>query len=86
MIYRARLGWSNRPYSVSGFVNNISHFFPTWPVPPNVNFQCTAAGGTTPGGSFPCAINNWSNIEPAWYTFDLSVGHNTGDMPANDYS
>ncbi|HXJ02316.1 MAG TPA: TonB-dependent receptor [Micropepsaceae bacterium] len=85
MIYRARLGWSNGPYTVTGFVNYISHYYSTWPVPPNVNFQCTAAGGSTGGGTFPCAINNWSNIEPSWYTFDLSFGYNTGDMPANNY-
>jgi hypothetical protein len=24
-------------------------------------------------------------VEPPWYTFDLSVGHDTGDDPANDY-
>ena len=33
----------------------------------------------------PCAINNYSNIEPSWNTFDLSLGYNTGDMPASDY-
>lgn len=27
MIYRARLGWSNGPYSVTGFVNYQSHYF-----------------------------------------------------------
>jgi iron complex outermembrane receptor protein len=85
MIYRARLGWSSGPYSVTGFVNYISHYYDTWPVPPNVNNQCTVAGGTTGGGALPCAIGNWSNIEPPWYTFDLSFGYNTGDMPANDY-
>src|SRR6185437_5165645 len=85
MIYRARLGWSNGPYSVTGFVNYISHYFAPWPVPPNVNNQCLVAGGTTGGGVLPCAITNWSNIEPAWYTFDLSFGYNTGDMPTNDY-
>jgi iron complex outermembrane recepter protein len=85
MIYRARLGWSNGPYTVTGFVNYISHYYSTWPVPPNVNLQCTTPGGTTPGGTSPCAINNWSNIEPSWYTFDLSFGYNTGDMPANNY-
>jgi iron complex outermembrane receptor protein len=85
MIYRARLGWSNGPYSVTAFVNHIGHYYDTWPVPPNVNLQCTTPGGTTPGGSSPCAISNWSNIEPAWYTFDLSLGYNTGDTPANTY-
>ena len=85
MIYRARLGWSNGPYTVTGYVNYISHYYAPWPVPPNVNFQCTSAGGTTGGGTFPCAISNWSNIEPAWYTFDLSFGYNTGDTPTNSY-
>ena len=85
MIYRARLGWSDGQYSVTGFVNHISHYYAPWPVPSNVNFQCTVAGGSTGGGTNPCAINNWSNIEPAWYTFDLSFGYNTGDMPANNY-
>jgi iron complex outermembrane receptor protein len=84
-IYRARLGWSDGPWSVTGFMNYISHYYAPWPVPPNVNLQCTSAGGTTGGGSFPCAISNWSNIEPSWYTFDLSIGYNTGDMPANNY-
>jgi iron complex outermembrane receptor protein len=84
-IYRARLGWSDGPWSVTGFVNYISHFYSTWPVPPNVNNQCLAAGGSVGGGTFPCAISNWSNIEPAWYTFDLSIGYNTGDQPANNY-
>ena len=85
MKYRARLGWSDGQYSVTGFVNYASHFYAPWPVPPNVNLQCTAAGGTTGGGTFPCAINNWSNIEPSQYTFDLSLGYNTGDMPTNNY-
>jgi outer membrane receptor protein involved in Fe transport len=85
MIYRARLGWSDGAYSVTGFVNYYSHFFAPWPIPPNVNLQCTVAGGTTGGGALPCAISNFSNIEPAWYTFDLSFGYNTGDLPANNY-
>ena len=85
MIYRARLGWSNGPYSVTGFVNYQSHFYAPFQVPPNVNLQCIAAGGTVGGGTFPCAISNYSNIEPSWYTIDLSFGYNTGDIPANDY-
>jgi iron complex outermembrane recepter protein len=89
MIYRARLGWSNGPWSATGFVNYISHYYSTWPVPPNVNIQCAVAGGSTPAAAnapqFPCAISNWSNIEPSWYTFDLSLGYNTGDLPTNNY-
>jgi len=62
-----------------------SHYYHTQGGPPNVNFQCAAAGGTLPGGTFPCLISNYSNIQPAWYTFDLSFGYDTGDTPANTY-
>ena len=85
MIYRARLGWSNGAFSVTGFMNYTAHYYAPWGVPPNVNFQCTTAGGNVGGGTFPCAISNYTNIEPSWYAFDLSFGYNTGDTPANDY-
>ncbi len=85
MRYRARLGWSNGPWSVTGFMDYQSHYYHTQSSPPNVNFQCIATGSTVPGGTFPCLISNYSNIQPSWYTFDLSVGYDTGDTPANDY-
>jgi outer membrane receptor protein involved in Fe transport len=50
-----------------------------------VNFECKTSGGTVGGGTFPCAISNYSNIEPSTYTFDLSFGYDSGDIPANDY-
>jgi hypothetical protein len=85
MIYRGRLGWSSGDWSVTGFVNYYSHYFTNQSSPPNVNFQCTAAGGNLSGGTFPCAISNYTNYEPAWYSFDLSLGYNTGDTPGSDY-
>jgi hypothetical protein len=85
MRYRARLGWSTGAWSVTGFMDYQSHYYHTQGGPPNVNFQCAAAGGTLPGGTFPCLINNYSNVQPAWYTFDLSFGYDTGDTPTNDY-
>jgi outer membrane receptor protein involved in Fe transport len=85
MRYRARLGWSNGTWSVTGFMDYQSHYYHTQSAPPNVNLQCIAAGSTVAGGTFPCLINNYSNIQPSWYTFDLSVGYDTGDMPANTY-
>jgi len=85
MLYRARLGWSDGPYTVTGFMNFIGHYFRTWATPPNVNLSCTTSGGTVGGGTFPCAISNYTSIEPSQYTFDLSFGYNTGDLPANDY-
>jgi hypothetical protein len=83
--YRARLGWSDGPWSVTGFMDYQSHFFHTQNAPPNVNNQCLASGGTVGGGTFPCAITGYNNIEPSYYTFDLSLGYDTGDDPANDY-
>ena len=83
--YRARLGWSNGAWSVTGFMNYESHYYHTQSAPPNVNLQCTVAGGTVGGGTFPCLINNYSNIQPPSYTFDLSMGYDTGDTPTNDY-
>ena len=83
--YRARLGWSNGPWTVTGFMDYQSHYFHTLGAPPNVNFQCTSAGGTVGGGTFQCAIHNYSNIEPPWYSFDLSFGYDTGDDPVNNY-
>jgi len=58
MHYRGRLGWSDGPFSVIGFVNYQGHFYNTQGAPPNVNFSCTTAGGTVgaAGATFPCAI------------------------------
>ena len=83
--YRARLGWANGPWSVTGFMDYAGHFFHTQTAPPNVNFQCLTAGGTVGGGTLPCALNNYTNIEPSYYTFDLAVGYDTGDTPVNEY-
>jgi hypothetical protein len=85
MIWRARLGWSDGPYNIAGFVNYQSHYFVPVSVPPNVNFQCATTGGTVSGGTFPCAISNYQQVEPAFITFDMSFGYNTGDIPANTY-
>ena len=85
MRYRARLGWSDGAWSVTGFMDYQSHYYHTQSAPPNVNLQCTTAGGSLPGGTFPCLISNYSNVQPSWYTFDLSFGYDTGDTPSNDY-
>src|SRR6266446_6930393 len=83
--YRARLGWSDGTWSVTGFMDYASHFFHTQTAPPNVNNQCITTGGTTGGGTLPCAIYGYTNIEPSYYTFDLSIGYDTTDKPANEY-
>ena len=83
--YRARAGWSDGPLSVTGFLNFRGHFFNTQNAPPNVNFQCTTSGGTVAGGTLPCAIGNYNGLQPNYITFDLTLGYDTGDAPANDY-
>ena len=108
MRYRARLGWSNGPWTLTGFMDYQSHFFHTQTPPPNVggnlvtddpitgqptvtpsNNFCASNGGLDPvtgvGGTFACNIQNYNNLEPSWYSFDLSLGYNTLDAPANAY-
>jgi len=82
---RSRIGWSNGSWDATLFMNYDGHFFHTQSPPPNVNDQCTISGGTVGGGTNPCAINNYSSLEPSYYTFDLSVGYDTGDSPTNEY-
>jgi iron complex outermembrane receptor protein len=104
--YRARLGWSNGPWSVTGFMDYVSHYFHTQSPPPdvqgyNISYDangnpiasvsapiCATNGGLDAGGAggaSPCTIQGYSNIEPSWYTFDLSFGYNTMDTPSNEY-
>jgi len=104
--YRARLGWSNGPWSVTGFMDYVSHYFHTQSPPPDVggyaitydangnptatasNNFCASNGGLDAGGAggtYACSIQGYSNIEPSWYTFDLSFGYNTMDTPSNEY-
>jgi outer membrane receptor protein involved in Fe transport len=37
------------------------------------------------GGTYTCAISDYTNILPSYYMFDLSLGYNTQDGPANEY-
>jgi hypothetical protein len=83
--YRARAGWANGPWTATVFMDYSGHSYHTQNAPPQVNNQCTTSGGVTPGGTFPCLINNYNNETPSFYTFDLSIGYDTGDAPVNDY-
>ena len=86
--YRARLGWSDGTWSVTGFMDYQQHFYHTMAAPPNVNNGCITAGGTVggrPNYENPCAISDYSNLMPSYFTFDLSLGYSTGDRPANEY-
>ena len=86
--YRTRLGWSDGTWSVTGFMDYEQHFFHTQAAPPNVNFACITPGGTVgglPNYTNPCWVSDYTNFMPSYYTFDLSVGYDTGDRPANEY-
>lgn len=86
MVYRARLGWSDGPFNATVFYNYFSHYYETRiGTPANVNMECIASGSSVGGGTFPCAINNYSGFQPAWNTFDLSFGYSTGTTPENTY-
>ena len=86
MVLRTRLGWSDGPFNATLFWNHQDHFFEyRTSTPPNVNMACTTSGGSVGGGTFPCAISNFSYAQPAWDTFDLSLGYSTGTIPANVY-
>jgi iron complex outermembrane receptor protein len=84
-LSRSRIGWSNASWDATLFMNYSGHFYHTQTAPPNVNFQCLTPGGTVGGGTFRCANSTYNNSIPSYYTFDLSVGYNTGDLPVNDY-
>jgi outer membrane receptor protein involved in Fe transport len=87
--WRARLGWSNGTWSVTAFADYQSHYYHQQTPPPNVNGNFCASNGSLDslgmGGTFPCAIQDYNNITPSWYSFDLSIGYDTGDRPANEY-
>ena len=89
MRYRARIGWANGPWSLTAFMDYVGHFYHAQGAPPNVNGNfCASNGGLDAagnGGTFPCAIQGYTNILPSQYTFDLSLGYNTLDAPANEY-
>jgi outer membrane receptor protein involved in Fe transport len=89
MLYRARIGWANGPWSATLFMDHRHHYYHTQAPPPNVNGSfCASNGGLDAyggGGTFPCAIDDYTNLTPSYYTFDLSLGYNTLDMPANEY-
>jgi hypothetical protein len=67
----------------------ISHSYHPEQAPPNVNGNfCASYGGLDAsggGGTYLCAIAGYTNILPSYYTFDLSIGYDTMDAPANEY-
>jgi hypothetical protein len=55
---------------VNIFMNYQSHFYSNQAFPP---------------ASFLVNYPNYSDLQPNYITWDLSLGYNTGNSPANDY-
>jgi outer membrane receptor protein involved in Fe transport len=85
LIYRGRLGWSSGPWAVTGFMDYRQHYYSNQGAPPNVNNSCVLPGSSVGGGTFPCEQNNYTGLQPPWFSFDLSLGYDSGEDPANDY-
>jgi iron complex outermembrane recepter protein len=95
--YRARLGWMSpdSAWSVTGFMNYKAHVgaqppdgFPVEPLPPACflvgNPACNASG-LPQFAQYTQQFPFLTDKIPAFVTFDLSIGYDTLDQPANDY-
>jgi iron complex outermembrane recepter protein len=67
--WRAHLGWSQDGFDASVFTDYTSHVSSNNPLPPASYL-----------GDYP----NYSNKVPAEFLFDVALGYNTRDEPAND--
>ena len=87
--YRARLGWANDSgISVTGFLNFIPHFnsdIAVLPPPCFIQGNASCASYGPPFAQYTNQFPALSNYVPGLYTFDLSIGYDTQDTPANDY-
>ena len=86
---RYRLGWANDTWSVTAFANYFGHGAV------NVNGNnllppCFYAAGFAPGSCFSGSpyygpFVTYPNFSPPTVYFDLTIGYQTGEMPANEY-
>lgn len=87
--YRARLGWANdEGLSVTGFLNFLPHFnsdTAVLPPPCFIQGNPTCASYGPQFAQYTQQFPYLSNYVPGIYTFDLSIGYDTQDTPANYY-
>ncbi|HEX5281170.1 MAG TPA: TonB-dependent receptor [Micropepsaceae bacterium] len=86
---RYRLGWQNDTWSVTGFANYFGHGAV------NVNGDnlippCFYAPGSGPGSCYAGSpyygpYTTYPNRSPAQVYFDLAIGYQTGEQPANPF-
>jgi len=89
---RYRLGWSNDTWNATLFANYIGHgntqginIDGALLIPPCFYQPGFAAGSCFPGSQYFGPSNVFPNITPATVYLDLSIGYQTGEMPANEY-
>jgi iron complex outermembrane receptor protein len=89
--YRARLGWTEAAdgsWSVTGFMNYHAHIGDTGTEPPAcflIGHTACNASGLPEFAQYTQQYPRLTNYQPAFITFDLSIGYKTGERPANDY-
>ena len=91
--YRGRLGWAGTEgiadgLSVVGFVNFYPHsgIVADRGTPPSCYWaQGFSAGSCYAGSPYWGPYSEFPNFSPGLYTFDLSLGYQTGTKPANPY-
>jgi hypothetical protein len=84
---RARLGWTDGTFSITGFANYRGHSaVVTDFVPPDCYWKTGFGPGSCYAGSpFFGPYTTFPSLSPSTYLFDLSLGYQTGDTPANAY-
>lgn len=86
---RYRLGWSNETWSVTGFANYFGHGKLNTDgnnlLPPCFYQTGFGPGSCFPGSPFYGPFTTFPNFSPATVYFDLTIGYQTGEMPANEY-
>jgi iron complex outermembrane recepter protein len=86
---RYRLGWQNESWNATIFANYFGHSA-QFTEGANLVPPCFYQPGFGPGSCFPGSpyygpYDVFPNITPAAVFFDLTVGYQTGETPANEY-
>lgn len=92
---RYRLGWANPTWNVTLFANYWGHGAVGENQGVNLNGvalipPCLYQTGQGPGSCYPGSpyygpFDTYPNMTPATVLFDLSIGYQTGEMPANQW-
>jgi iron complex outermembrane receptor protein len=86
---RYRLGWADDTWSVTAFANYFGHGAINTNgnnlLPPCFYASGFSAGSCFAGSPYYGPLVTFPNFSPATVYFDLTLGYQTGEMPANEY-